>query len=158
MVKTKDLGITWKVTAEDRKAGFADVIFGAVDASFAMDPITRRNHAGFVTFNNHGLISWRSKLQSIVTLSSAEAEYIALADMIYEVKYLRELARGLGFAQTEPTLIYEDNRAAIMVAEAECSAGGRLKHVDVKYRFATEAVRNREVRVRYIPTNLNFET
>ena len=43
-----------------------------------------------------------------------------------------------------------------MVAEAECSVGGRLKHVDVKYRFATEAVRNREVRVRYIPTNLNF--
>jgi hypothetical protein len=156
LVKTKDLGITWKVTAEDRKAGFADVIFGAVDASFAMDPITRRSHAGFVTFNNHGLVSWRSKLQSIVTLSSAEAEYIALADMICEVKYLRELARGLGFAQAEPTLIYEDNRAAIMVAEAECSAGGRLKHVDVKYRFATEAVRNREVRVRYIPTNLNF--
>jgi hypothetical protein len=76
--------------------------------------------------------------------------------MICEVKYLRELARGLGFAQAEPTLIYEDNRAAIMVAEAECSAGGRLKHVDVKYRFATEAVRNREVRVCYIPTNLNF--
>ncbi len=62
----------------------------------------------------------------------------------------------MGFTQTEPTLIYEDNRAAIMVAEAECSAGGRLKHVDVKFRFATEAVRNKEVRVRYIPTNLNF--
>jgi len=42
---------------EDRKTGFADVIFGAVDASFAMDPITRRRHAGFVTFNNHGLVS-----------------------------------------------------------------------------------------------------
>jgi hypothetical protein len=80
-----------------------------------------------------------------------------LADMICEVKYLRELAHGLGFAQAEPTLIYEDNPAEIMVAEAECSAGGRLKHVDVKYRFATEAVRNREVRVCYIPTNLNFE-
>jgi hypothetical protein len=92
-----------------------------------------------------------------VTLSSAEAEYIALADMICEVKYLRDLSRALGFAQDEPTLIYEDNRAAIMVAETECSAGGRLKHVDVKYRFATETVRNREVRVRYIPTNLNFE-
>ena len=156
LVKTKELGITWKVTAEDRKAGFADVIFGAVDASFAMDPITRRSHAGFVTFCNHGLVSWRSKLQAIVTLSSAEAEYVALADMICEVKYLRELARGLGFEQTEPTLIYEDNRAAILTAEAECSAGGRLRHVDVKYRFTTEAVRNREVRVRYIPTNLNF--
>jgi hypothetical protein len=62
----------------------------------------------------------------------------------------------LGFAQAEPTIIYEDNLTAIMAAEAECSTGGRLKDVDVKYRFATEAVRNREVRVRYIPTNLNF--
>ncbi len=62
----------------------------------------------------------------------------------------------MGFGQTEPTLIYEDNRASILTAETECSAGGRLKNVDVKYRFATEAVRNREVRVCYIPTNLNF--
>jgi hypothetical protein len=52
LVKTKDLSITWKVTT----AGFADVIFGAVDSSFAMDPITQRNHTGFVTFNNHGLV------------------------------------------------------------------------------------------------------
>ena len=108
LVKTKELGITWKITAEDRKTGFGDVIFGVVDASFG------------------------------------------------EIKYLRELARGLGFGQTEPTLIYEDNRVVILTAEAECSAGGRFKHVDVKYRFVTEAVRNREVRVSYIPTNLNF--
>jgi hypothetical protein len=124
LVKTKDLGITWKVTVEDRKAGFADVIFVAVDASFAMDPITRRSHAGFVTFNNHGLVSWCSKLQSIVTLSSSEAEYIALADMICEVKYLRELTRGLGFAQAESTFIYEDNRAAIMVLKLNAPLGG----------------------------------
>ena len=91
-----------------------------------------------------------------MTLSSAEAEYVALADFICEVKYLRELARGLGFGQTEPTLIYEDNRAAILTAEAECSAGGRLRHVDIKYRFTTEAIRNGEVRIRYIPTNLQF--
>jgi hypothetical protein len=91
-----------------------------------------------------------------VTLSSTEAEYIALADMICEVKYLRELARGLGFAQAEPTIIYEHNHVVIMTAEAEWSTGGRLKHVDVKYRFTTEAVRNTEVRRRYIPTNLNF--
>lgn len=39
-LKTEDLGITWKVTPEDRKAGFADMIFGAVDSSFAIDPVT----------------------------------------------------------------------------------------------------------------------
>jgi hypothetical protein len=76
--------------------------------------------------------------------------------MICEVKYLWELSRGLGFGQTEITLIYEDNRAAILTSESERSAGGSLKHVDVKFRFATEAVRNREVWVCYIPTNLNI--
>jgi hypothetical protein len=92
-----------------------------------MDPITRRSHAGFVTFNNHWLISWRSKLHSLVTLSSAEAEYTALTDdMICEIKYLWELARGLGFEQTEPTLIYEDNKAAILTVEAECSKGSSM--------------------------------
>jgi hypothetical protein len=62
----------------------------------------------------------------------------------------------LGFGQTESTLIYKDNRAAILTAEAEWSTRGRLKHVDVKYLFATEAVRNREVWVSYIPTNFKF--
>ena len=57
LVKTKELGITWKSTTEDRKTGFADVIFDVVDSSFAMDPITRRSHAGFITFNNHDPIS-----------------------------------------------------------------------------------------------------
>lgn len=67
LVKTKDLGITWKITAEDRKTSVTDMVFREVDASFAMDPITRRSHEGFVTFNNHGFTSWRSKLQFIVT-------------------------------------------------------------------------------------------
>jgi hypothetical protein len=74
LAKTQHLRITWKITAEDRKEGFEEMVFGAVDASFVMDPVTRRSHAGFVTFNNYGLVRWRSKLQSMVTLSSAEAE------------------------------------------------------------------------------------
>jgi len=72
------------------------------------------------------------------------------------VKYLEDLTRGFGFEQTAPTLMYEDIRAAILTAEAEFSAGGKIKHAVVKYRFATEAICNREVRVRYIGTTLNF--
>ncbi len=74
LVKTKDLDVTWKITPEDRKAGFADMIFGEVDAPFAMDPITRRSHTGFVTFCNNDLVSSRSKLQSIVTLDRHSAQ------------------------------------------------------------------------------------
>ena len=45
LAKTQDLGITWKITAEDRKEWFEDMVFGAVDALFVMDPITGRCHA-----------------------------------------------------------------------------------------------------------------
>jgi hypothetical protein len=51
-INHQDLWITWKITPEDRKVGLVNVILGVVDTSFAMDPITRRNHDGFVTFNN----------------------------------------------------------------------------------------------------------
>ena len=78
-IAQEDLGITWKITAQDRKRGFGDMVFGVVDVSFVMDPITSRSHVVFVTFNNHELASWRSKLQFIVTLSSAE--YVTLVDM-----------------------------------------------------------------------------
>jgi hypothetical protein len=105
---------------------------------------------------NHGVVSYKSKLQNIVTLSSAESEFVALSDVTCEVKYLRELSRGLGYPQRDATLVFEDNRAAILVAQNECSASGRMRHVDVKFRFVMEAVKNKEIRVRYIQTDLNF--
>ena len=156
LLKTKHMGITWKITSEDKNTGFANTLFAATDASFAMCLLTRKSHAGYVIFLNHGPISYKSKLQNIVTLSSAEAEFVALSDVTCEVKYLRELSRGLGYPQREATLVFEDNRAAILVAQNECSASGRMRHVDVKFRFVVEAVKNKEIRVRYIPTDLNF--
>jgi hypothetical protein len=156
LLKTKDLGITWKIQPEDKETGFANTLFGATDASFAMCPLTRKSHAGYVVFMNHGVVSYKSKLQNIVTLSSAESEFVALSDVTCEVRYLRELCRGLGYPQRDATLVFEDNRAAILVAQNECSASGRMRHVDVKFRFVMEAVKNKEIRVRYIQTDLNF--
>jgi hypothetical protein len=133
----------------------ARLITAAVDASFAMCNLTRRSHFGYTTFLNNGLVSWKSKLQSIVTLSSAESEYVAMCDLTCEVRYLRQLEKGLGFEQKEPTLCFEDNKAAIMTAENECSAAGRMKHVDVKFRSVEESIKLGEIRVRYISTELN---
>ena len=70
---------------------------------------------------------------------------------------MRQLAKGLGFEQKEPTLCFEDNKAAIMTAENECSAAGRMKHVDVKFRFVQESIKMGEIRIRYISTELNCE-
>jgi len=91
-----------------------------------------------------------------VTLSSAEAEYVALAAEVQEIKYLRQLLKDLGHEQTQSTLIYEDNRACIMMASNEASSAGRCKHVHIKFRFTAEAIMAKEIRVRYIPTDFNY--
>ena len=91
-----------------------------------------------------------------MTLSSCEAEYVALCSAVCEVKYLRALLDDLGYPQDEATLIWEDNKAAIMIAENESSSAGRCKHIDVRFRFVAEAIRNEEVRIRYCPTSFNY--
>jgi hypothetical protein len=102
------------VLSKDKESGFANVLFATVDASFTMCKLTLRSHFGYTTFLNNGFVSWKSKLQSIVTLSSEEIEYVALCDLTCEVRYLRQLAKELGFEQKEPTLCYEGHQAAIL--------------------------------------------
>ena len=149
---TRDLKIEW--WKEGNVIG--DQISGSVDASFANCVLTRKSHGGWINFLNNGPVSWKSGLQPIVTLSSCEAEYVALSMEVCEVKYLRALLHDLGWTQQEPTLVWEDNRAAIMVAENESSSAGRCKHIDVKFKFVAEAIGDGAVKIRYTPSMYNF--
>ena len=156
LVATKDFCIRWRSSREEHDLGTSGILMGAVDASYATDAMTRRSHGGYINFINHGAVSWKSGLQAIVTLSSCEAEYVALCAEVCEVMYLRNLLYELGHEQVESTLVWEDNRAAILIAEQETSSAGRCKHIDVKLRFVAEAVKDGVVRVRYTPTDSNM--
>ena len=70
--------------------------------------------------------------------------------------YIRNLLQELGFAQNEPTLVWEDNKACILLAEQETSSAGRCKHIDIKFRFVAEALKDQIVRVRYTPSDMNL--
>ena len=89
LIKTRNFSIKWSSNDEDRAAGTADVLFGAVDASYAACQLTRRSHVGWLMFLNHGAVPWKSGLQPMVTLWSCEAEYVALCSSIVEANYLR---------------------------------------------------------------------
>ena len=115
--KTRDQGIEWSCSKKEAAAGTNNKLFGSVDASYANCQLTRRSHGGYLMFLNHGCVSWKSGLQPIVTLSSCEAEYVALCSAVCEVKYLRALLDDLGYPEDEATIIWEDNKAAIMIAE-----------------------------------------
>ena len=72
------------------------------DSGFAGDKEDRKSHGGYATYVGGNLVTWRSQKQSIVSRSSAEAEYRAMADTTAEMLWLRSLLTKLGFPPGEP--------------------------------------------------------
>ena len=81
---------------------------------------------------------------------------MSLCGAVVEVCYLCQLMGELGHPQTKGTVLWEDNKACIILAESETSSGRRSKHVDEKFRYIAENVKNGVVSVRYIPTAWNY--
>jgi hypothetical protein len=83
------------------------------DADWAGDLNDRRSTSGYVSILSGGAVSWRSKKQTNVALSTAEAEYMALASAAQEAIWLRQLNSELNHPPSNPTVVYEDNQSAI---------------------------------------------
>ena len=98
-----------------------------------------------------GVVSWGSKLQPTVALSSAEAEYMAACAAVQEAIHLRLLMRDLGFEQKGATVIYEDNQGCIALSENPMFHK-RTKHIDIRYHFIRERVASGEVVLKYVAT------
>jgi len=92
-----------------------------------------------------------SKKQSIVALSSTEAEYISTSTAIQEAIHLRKLLSDLGHTQKHPTTIYVDNQGAIKIANNPI-ANRRTKHIDVRYHYTREKIEQKEIKLEYLPT------
>jgi hypothetical protein len=135
-------------------------LVGYSDSDWAGDIDTRRSTTGFVFLLTDsmgdacgGAISVNSRLQPTVALSSTEAEYMAVCSAAQEAIYLRVLLEDMGIAQAGPTTIFEDNMAAISLANAAIGQWHpRTRHVDVRYKFVKERVRSQEIKLTYVPT------
>ena len=80
-----------------------------VDADWAGDTNTRRSHTGYILMMYGGPISWKSRRQDNVSLSTSEAEFVAASQAGQEALYLRETLKDFGYQQRQVTKIYEDN-------------------------------------------------
>lgn len=134
-----------------RRQDNAPVLVGYADADFAGDKHDRKSTSGFVFKVYGNAVSWSSKKQPTVSLSSTEAEYIALGGAICEGKWLRGLLHELGVDCKAATTIFEDNQSTMRVA-AEPREHQRMKHIDVKYNFIRESIASGEFKLKYIPT------
>jgi transposase InsO family protein len=130
-------------------------LIGYTDADWASNQNDRKSISGYVYMIGGGAITWNSKKQPIVALSSAEAEYIAESHSGREALWLRRLISSLGFPQGEPTLIYADNQAAIKLSDSG-QFHTRTKHIDTRFHFIRQLVEDRQIEYRYISTHFNI--
>lgn len=129
----------------------AEPLVGFVDADWAGDKNDRKSTSGYVFQVFGNTVSWSSRKQPTVSMSSTEAEYVALANGICEGKWLRSLLIELGIDCHDAATIFEDNQSCIAIAN-DPKEHKRMKHVDVKFHFIRESIANGEFKLEYIPT------
>jgi hypothetical protein len=132
------------ITYSDPGEGKRNVLMGWVDSDYASDPDTRKSVTGYVLSLNGAPVSWKAKRQDCVTLSSAEAEYVAASMAAQEVIYLRAMLQGFGAAQQKPTDLWEDNAACISMSENPVNRKF-TRHIDVRRYFVRDLVRDGQV-------------
>ena len=147
---TRDLIISY---SRDSADGLT--LRGFSDSDWAGEKDGSRSTSGYVWMLSGGPVSWKSRLQPIVALSSTEAEYITVTAAAQEGIWLRRVMGELGFEQVGATDLAVDNEGAIALSENP-QAHPRTKHIRLRYHFIRQYVQEGVIKPRYISTHKNI--
>ena len=140
---TKDYGLLYS-KGEMKLKGYSD-------SDYAGDLDTRRSTTGYAFQLGGNTITWNSKRQQTVALSTTEAEYMALCQTGKEAIWIQKLFKELGLKDIE-TCLLEDNQGCLALAKNPINHA-RSKHIDVQYHFIREKVEQKEFNLEYCPTD-----
>ena len=139
-----DVGITYRGTP-----GSCTKLSAWVDADFATYPDTQRSVYGGAVMLGGGAISWFSRVQKVTAAASSESEYVALAKVVKELRFLREVKGFLTPPIDDKIVIREDNGGAIKMATNRFSCR-HTRHVDVKHNIVRDAVESGVIQIHYV--------
>lgn len=142
---TKDLGLWYPKRTNLSISGYSD-------ADFAGYKVDRKSTSGCFQYLGTSLISWFSKKQNSVALSTAEAEYIAAGACCSQVLWIAQQMRDLGYDFKEIP-INCDNTSAISITKNPVQHS-RTKHIDVRHHFIRDHVEKGDIVLHFVPTNL----
>ena len=137
--RTKDLGLRYE--ASDKQ------LYGMSDSDWGV----RHSTTGWTFQFCQASISWGSKKQGSVALSSCEAEIMAASEAAKEAVHLDRMAKDLGLSNDEPLDLFVDNQSAIAIAYNP-ELHQRTKHIERRHFFVREVVENEKIRVPYVRT------
>ena len=142
LVGTKKWSLTYG-TEQKGLIGYADT-----------DGVLQEHHhaiLGHAFLIDGGAISWVSRKQELVMLSTTEAEYIAATHAVKEVIWLHRLISELFRLLKLPTLLYSDNQSAITLTK-DGNYHARTKHIDIRYHFIRFTIDKGFIHLLYCPT------
>jgi hypothetical protein len=135
---------------------------GTRDSKFGTDPDWRISVFGYYIYFCEALIAWKSKDGKSVTLSSTEAEYVALSAITKEVMFVKQVLETMGIKLNLPILVKVDNVGAIYLSNNH-SLSQQTKHIDIR-RLCTrllktnfnKTLRNLTIRIKWYETVLGI--
>jgi hypothetical protein len=106
---------------------------------------------GYAFLIDGGAVSWNSKQQEIIVLSTTEGEYVAATHAAKEAIWLRSFTSEVFGTTLEPTTIFSDNKSAIALSK-DHQYHARTKHIDIRYHFIRWIIEDGQIRLIYCPT------
>ena len=139
---TLDYGLFYSSSKNFNLVGYSDSDWGG-------DIDDRKSTSGFLFCIGETAFTWSSKKQSIVTLSTCEAEYVAAATCVCHAIWIRKLLKTMHLPQEDAIEIFVDNKSAIALGKNPIFHD-RSKHIDTRYHFIRESISKKEVQLKYV--------
>ena len=145
---TLDYGLRYRAGAPLGPVGY-------VDSDFAGCKNTRRSTEGNIFVVAGGPVSWETKRQDTVALSTVEAEFMAFSRATTQALWLLKYFEEVGLSVARPITIHADNNRAISISSNDKNHR-RTKHIDVRHHFVKEHTEADDINFKYIPSSLNM--
>ena len=148
---TAHIGLQYIDTSQDN----TNVMMEAyTDADWGGDTVDRKSTTGYVIKMNGCTVSWAVKKQQTVAISTAEAEYMGISAGVQELLWVQQFIAELLNKQVSnvihPPTLYCDNQAAITISKNDVHHH-RTKHIDIKYHFIRDHVKQKKICIKWIP-------
>ena len=145
LLSTKNLQLVFGET-KNSIAGYTDADGATQEHRHAI--------SGYAFLIDGGAVSWFSRKQETVTLSTAEAEYVAATHAAKEAIWLKRLITETFDFPNDPITLHCDNQSAIALTK-DNAHHSRTKHIDIRYHFIRYSVQDGKINIVYCPTNDN---
>jgi hypothetical protein len=129
------------------------MLVGYTDADMAGDIDSRKSTSGYLITFAEGAVSWQSKLQKCVALSTTEAEFITATEACKELLWMKKFLQELGIKQDKYEL-FCDSQSAIHLGK-NSSFHSRSKHIDVRYHWIRDVLEMNQLQLVKIHTDEN---